>query len=403
MARSGTSRVTTLSSCCAGSIPAVLAACASDSGFLRRYDEVMARMAHETSSGDTWFAANHPESNGRPVAYFCAEFGLHNSVPIYSGGLGVLAGDHCKASSDLGVPLVGVGIFYIKGYFDQRLRLDGWQQDSDEEFDTSLTPLVPISGTSKAGYLATVETSGRPVHVGAWRIMVGRVPIYLLDTNLEVNHPDDRGLMNKLYAGGPDLRLRQEWILGVGGVRVLRALGVDPGVWHANEGHAAFMLIERLREYIVQGMSYADAVREVRARSVFTTHTPVPAGHDSFSVDQLEAVAGPVWKEMGIDRDTFFGLGAHPGAARPLPHDRDRHAALGSSERRLTAPWPGIAEPVARAVAREALGDRADRPCDERRSPRHLDGEPDHGAARCAPRTRMGRPARRAADSGIRC
>ena len=161
-------------------------------------------------------------------------------------------------------------------------------------------------------YLATVETSGRPVHVRAWRMAVGRVPIYLLDTNLEINHPDDRGLMNKLYAGGPDLRLRQEWILGVGGVRVLRAMGVDPGVWHANEGHAAFMLVERLRECVAQGMSYADAVREVRSRSVFTTHTPVPAGHDAFSVEQLEGVAGPAWKEIGIDREAFFGLGAHP-------------------------------------------------------------------------------------------
>ncbi len=292
--------------------PARIAACASDSDFLRRYDDVMVHLGHETSSGDTWFAHAHPELNGRPVAYFCAEFGLHNSVPIYSGGLGVLAGDHCKASSDLGVPMVGVGLFYMKGYFDQRLRLDGWQQDSDEEFDISLTPLIPVSGSRQEDYLATVETSGRPVHVRAWKMMVGRVPIYLLDTNIEINHPDDRGLMNKLYAGGPDLRLRQEWILGVGGVRVLRAMGIDPGVWHANEGHAAFMLVERLRECVVQGMSYADAVHEVRGRSVFTTHTPVPAGHDSFSIDQLEGVTGPVWSDIGIDRESFFGLGAHP-------------------------------------------------------------------------------------------
>lgn len=291
--------------------PAVLAACASDNDFLRRYDDVMARMAHETSSADTWFAQSYPDSNGRPVAYFCAEFGLHASVPIYSGGLGVLAGDHCKASSDLGVPMVGVGLFYMKGYFDQRLRLDGWQQDSDEEFDVTLTPIVPVTGNND-GSLATVDTSGRPVHVRAWKMMVGRLPIFLLDTNLEVNHPDDRGLMNKLYAGGPDLRLRQEWILGVGGVRVLRAMGIDPGVWHANEGHAAFMLVERLREHVAQGMRYADARREVRARSVFTTHTPVPAGHDAFSIDQLESVTGPVWEQIGIDRETFFQLGAHP-------------------------------------------------------------------------------------------
>ena len=296
--------------------PARIAACASDSTFLRRYDDVMERMAHEADHGDTWFRRNYPDLNGGPVAYFCAEFGLHNSVPIYSGGLGVLAGDHCKAASDLGVPLVGVGLFYRKGYFDQRLTLDGWQEDSDVEYDVSATPLVPAAGSNHQPWLTTVESFGRPVHVRAWRMMVGRVPIYLLDTNLETNHPDDRGLMNKLYAGGPELRLRQEWILGVGGVRVLRAMGIEPTVWHANEGHAAFMMIERLRELIVGGASFQDAVRQVRAQSIFTTHTPVPAGHDAFTTEQLEACAGPVWEELGVDRETFFGLGAHPGLPR---------------------------------------------------------------------------------------
>jgi starch phosphorylase len=292
--------------------PARIAACASDSNFLRRYDDVMERMAHEADHGDTWFARNYPDLNGRPVAYFCAEFGLHNSVPIYSGGLGVLAGDHCKSASDLGVPMVGVGLFYRKGYFDQRLNLEGWQEDSDVEYDVSATPLVPVAGSNHQPWLTTVQTFGRPVHVRAWRMEVGRVPVYLLDTNLEANHPEDRALMNKLYAGGPELRLRQEWILGVGGVRVLRAMGIDPAVWHANEGHAAFMMIERLREQIVGGASYKDAVNRVRAQSIFTTHTPVPAGHDAFTFEQIEACAGPAWEEMGIDRETLLGLGTHP-------------------------------------------------------------------------------------------
>ena len=293
--------------------PARLAACASDSDFLRRYDTVMQSMEHEADHSDTWFARNYPDLNGRPVAYFCAEFGLHNSVPIYSGGLGVLAGDHCKSASDLGVPLVGVGLFYRKGYFDQRLSLEGWQEDSDEEYDVSATPLVPVMGSGRQPWVTTVQTSGRPVHVRAWQVMVGRVPIYLLDTNLDANHPDDRGLMNKLYAGGPELRVRQEWILGVGGVRVLRAIGIDPGVWHANEGHAGFMFIERLRELIVAGTPLDQAIQQVRAQSVFTTHTPVPAGHDAFPADQLEACTGPVWEEMGIGREQLLGLGAHPG------------------------------------------------------------------------------------------
>jgi glycogen phosphorylase len=294
--------------------PARIAACASDSDFLRRYDDVMERAERATGDGDSWFSAAYPDlGRDRPVAYFCAEFGLHSSVPIYSGGLGVLAGDHCKSASDLGVPLVGIGLFYMNGYFDQRLNVDGWQEDSDDEFDIASTPLVPLSSPKGEDFLTVVETSGRPVHVRAWRMMVGRVPVYLLDTNLEVNHPEDRELMNKLYAGGPALRLRQEWILGVGGVRVLRALGIDPGVWHANEGHAAFMLIERLREHIAAGASFEEARQRVRASSVFTTHTPVPAGHDFFSVEELEAVTGPVWESMGIDRDTLYGVGKHPG------------------------------------------------------------------------------------------
>ncbi len=292
--------------------PARIAQCASDSDFLRRYDDVLARMQHETTSRDTWFTQHYPDHAGGKVAYFCAEFGLHNSVPIYSGGLGVLAGDHCKASSDLGIPLVGVGLFYQKGYFDQRIRVDGWQEDSDDEFDLSLTPVVPLTGPTGQSVLATVQTSGRPVHVRAFRMLVGRVPVILLDTNLEANHPDDRALMNKLYAGGPDMRLRQEWILGVGGVRVLRALSIEPAVWHANEGHAAFMMIERLREKTAAGTTLRDAIGEVRSQGVFTTHTPVPAGHDAFSYEQLEGCTGPIWDEMGTDRNTLFGLGAHP-------------------------------------------------------------------------------------------
>ncbi len=293
--------------------PARIAACASDSVFLRRYDEVMAAFHEYLTSPDTWLAHHRPELVGQPIAYFCAEFGLHNSVPIYSGGLGVLAGDHLKSASDMGVPIVGVGLFYTNGYFDQKVGLDGWQHDSDEVFDLTTTPLEPVIGAGGERWLTTVETSGRPVHVSAWRMMVGRVPVYLLDTNLEANHPDDRGLMNKLYAGGPALRIRQEWILGVGGVRVLRAVGITPVAWHANEGHAAFMFVERLRELVESGVAFDEAVRQVRRHSVFTTHTPVPAGHDFFPNQELLAVAGPVWEQLGVNAETFFNIGRLPG------------------------------------------------------------------------------------------
>lgn len=285
---------------------------AADPVFVARYDAVMAWFAAEQDSAGTWFARRHPEVARQPVAYFCAEFGLHASVPIYSGGLGVLAGDHCKAASDLGVPLVGVGLFYLKGYFDQRLRLDGWQEDSDEETDPALTPLSPLYGSRGEPWLTTVTTFGRPVHVRAWTMPVGRVTLYLLDTDLAENDPEDRPLLSRLYAGGPDLRLRQEWILGVGGVRVLRAAGLDPGAWHANEGHAAFMMVERVRERLAAGERWDDAVREVRRTTVFTTHTPVPAGHDIFDAEQVARCAAGFWGDLPVDESALPRLGAHP-------------------------------------------------------------------------------------------
>ena len=291
--------------------PARLAACASDPGFLALYDRVLDAFHRALTSRNTWFQDHYPDLT-RPVAYFCAEFGLHNSVPIYSGGLGILAGDHLKSASDLGVPLVGVGLFYTKGYFDQRLRIDGWQEDSDVRFELDSTPLDRVAGPSGEPFLTVVRTFGRPVHVGAWRMRVGRVPVYLLDTNLEQNDLADRDLSGKLYAGGPDMRLRQEWILGVGGVRVLRAVGLDPAAWHANEGHAAFMLVERLRELVTGGMPFAQAVEEVRARSIFTTHTPVPAGHDRFSREEVLACADSVWTELDIPPDEFLAIGRQP-------------------------------------------------------------------------------------------
>ena len=294
-------------------VPAArLVAAANDPHVLARYAEIMRWSKHEQTTAGTWFAKTWPDLRGKTIAYFCAEFGLHNSVPIYSGGLGVLAGDHCKAASDLGVPLVGVGILYRNGYFDQGINADGRQQDTDQQYDISMTPIMPLSGPGGVPHLATVPCFGRDVRIRAWRLDVGRVPIYLLDTDLPENHADDRPLLSKLYAGGPALRLRQEWLLGVGGVRVLRALDVQPSAWHANEGHAAFMLVERVREFVAAGVPYDNAVSRVRASSTFTTHTPVPAGHDMFEQDQVAECAGPVWEEMGIHREQFFSMGHHP-------------------------------------------------------------------------------------------
>ena len=291
--------------------PARLQARTRDPEFMALFEQVRKKAKFEMS-GTTWFSEEFPDLQGKQVAYFCAEFGIHKSVPIYSGGLGVLAGDHCKASSDLGVPLMGIGLLYLKGYFDQRLTLDGWQVDNEAPFDPQITPLEPILHPERGRAIANVTLYRRTIHVGAWRMKVGRTPILLLDSNLEENRPEDRDLTQKLYQGGHQNRLCQEWILGVGGVRVLRALGIQPDAWHANEGHAAFMMVERVKELVEEGATMDQAVARVRASGVFTTHTPVPAGHDSFSAEQVDETLGHYWSEHGISREQFLSFGAQP-------------------------------------------------------------------------------------------
>lgn len=299
--------------------PARLEACANDPAIVFLYDLVMSAYRRSTGAQDTWFARQYPGVPG-PIAYFCTEFGFHNSVPIYSGGLGVLAADHIKAASDLGVPMVAVGLLYTRGYFDQRVRLDGWQEDTNPPFDPTITPLMRLKAPSGDDHLATVRIHGREVRVTAWRLLVGRNPVYLLDTDLDGNTPEDRSMVQALYAGGVDNRLKQEAILGIGGVRVLRALGIAPQIWHANEGHAALMLIERLRELLAAGVPMDTAIAEVRRTSIFTTHTPVPAGHDVFSTEQIEAIVGPMEKEFGIPSERLRELSAVPSEPEPRFH-----------------------------------------------------------------------------------
>jgi starch phosphorylase len=289
--------------------PHRLERCVGDPVFLERYDAIMTRFGRLPDATGTWFHDAYPELVHKSIAYFSAEFALHRSIPVYSGGLGVLAGDLCKEASDLGVPVIGVGLFYHKGYFDQRVGVDGWQRDSEDPVDTTSSPVTRVLTPDGDSTLVRLETSGREVHIGAWRAMAGRVPIYLLDTDLERNEPDDRELAARLYTVATERRLRQEWVLGVGGVRLLRALGLAPVVWHANEGHAAFMYVERLRELVAEGVSPVEAEGRIRSTSVFTTHTPVPAGHDSFSMEEIERVAGPFWNAMGITRQRFAELG----------------------------------------------------------------------------------------------
>ena len=289
-----------------------LAQAASDPGYLARYAAVMAAFDAYMQPGPrhTWYAREHGDLQARTIAYFSAEFGLHERLPIYSGGLGILAGDHCKTASDLGLPFVGVGFLYPQGYFQQRIDADGRQQATYEKLDFAEVPATPALGADGEQVVIHVELPGRRAYAQVWRIQVGRAPIFLLDTDVEQNAAGDRELSARLYGGDQQMRISQEVMLGIGGVRALRALGVQPAVWHMNEGHAAFLQLERIRELVRdQGLSVDAALWAVRSDALFTTHTPVPAGNDSFSYDLMDRYFSTYWGSVGLTRERFLELG----------------------------------------------------------------------------------------------
>ena len=290
-----------------------LEAAAADATFLSLYDTAVSAFDNERKDGDSWYATNHAGTFSGPVAYFSMEFALHNSLPIYAGGLGVLAGDLCKESSDLGIPMVAVGFMYPQGYFRQRISADGWQEEEYQELDFSKAPVTPIlSGTGKK-CLAEVKLKNRTLHIGAWLVNLGRVNLYLLDTALEENDPQDQQLSSRLYTADRDHRLQQEIMLGIGGVRVLRALGIRPSIWHANEGHTAFMMVERIREAVAAGDTFDKALEGVQKTTIFTTHTPVPAGHDIFFNELISQYFDNYWSSLKLDREAFLDLGRNSG------------------------------------------------------------------------------------------
>src|SRR5579859_3284878 len=258
----------------------------------------------------TWGARNAGILRPRPVAYFSAEFGLHESIPEYSGGLGVLAGDHIKSASDLGIPLIGVGLFYGQGYFRQQLDANGWQQEDYLQTDVNQLPMEPAIGTNGAPVMVQIETRGGPIRAKVWRMKVGRCDLFLLDSNVEGNAPEDVTLTSRLYGGDGRIRIRQELLLGIGGFRALRAMGVTPGVLHLNEGHSGFAVLEAIRSRMEdEGLSFDDAVPRVSREVVFTTHTPVPAGHDRFSAEHIEEHLGPLRDSLGLSQERLMALG----------------------------------------------------------------------------------------------
>ncbi len=258
----------------------------------------------------TWGAKNAGVLRPRPVAYFSAEFGLHESLPIYSGGLGVLSGDHIKSASDLDIPLVGIGLFYSQGYFRQRLDWHGWQREEYFETDVTQLPMEAAIGKSGEPVMVEIETRSGVLRAKVWRVKVGRRDLLLLDSNVPGNAPEDRELTSRLYGGDGRVRIRQEVLLGVGGMRALKAMGITPGVLHLNEGHSAFAVLEAIRARMEEeGLSFEEAAPKVYREVVFTTHTPVPAGHDRFNAGLIEEHLGPLRDRLGLSLDRLMGIG----------------------------------------------------------------------------------------------
>lgn len=293
---------------------------AEDAAFVSRL-EACAKDLATYLSRRTWFEETFPEEVGKTqIAYFCAEFGVSEALPVYSGGLGILAGDHLKAASDLGIPLVGVGLLYARGYFRQRLAPDGWQQEVYPTYDFFQHPLSLLRGEDEQPLRIEVEFPDRTVTCQIWKAMVGRIPLYLLDSNVLENAPTDQGITDTLYGGDEEMRIRQEMILGIGGMKALKVVGVEPTVCHMNEGHAAFLSLERIRQFMVANkVDFRTARQVVVPGNVFTTHTPVPAGFDLFTPNLLERYLSKTLADMDLGFNNFLRLGRidrdNPGEA----------------------------------------------------------------------------------------
>jgi starch phosphorylase len=278
------------------------------------------RMLEYLEADRTWGAKNAGVLRPHPVAYFSAEFGVHESLPVYSGGLGVLAGDHIKSASDLDIPLVGIGLFYGQGYFRQRLDLAGWQREEYLKTDVNQMAMEVAIGEDRRPVVVEIETRSGKIQAKVWRVKVGRRDLLLLDSDVEGNAPEDRELTSRLYGGDLRIRIRQELLLGVGGLRALKALGISPGVLHLNEGHSAFAVLEAIRMRMEEeGLAFDAAIPRVSREVVFTTHTPVPAGHDRFDAGLIEEHIGPLRESLGLSKESLLGLGReNPGNSDEL-------------------------------------------------------------------------------------
>ena len=279
-----------------------------DRYYLDFYDRMLKSFDDYMQNRRTWFRTTYPQRNNELVAYFSSEYGLHETLPIYAGGLGVLSGDHLKGASDIGLPTVAVGFLYTQGYFSQRITEDGWQEARNVSLLFEELPILPIVDENDQPATVQVELPGRVVSLRIWQIQVGRVPLLLLDSNIEPNSQYDRELTARLYTSDLESRISQEIILGVGGVRALRRLGYQPTVWHMNEGHSAFLGLERARELVQAGQEFETARKSIAQSSTFTTHTPVPAGNDEFPLWLIDKYFWHLWPQLGLNREQFIEL-----------------------------------------------------------------------------------------------
>ncbi len=289
---------------------------ASDKAYLAHMDRVLNAL-DTYMTGETWFSRTYPQLRDARIAYFSMEFGIHESLPIYSGGLGLLSGEHLKSASDLGLPLVGVGLMYRQGYFHQRLTTDGWQLEEYPSIDFYQVPCTPVKLPSGDPLLVEIPVGKRTVAIQVWKVQVGRVPLYLLDTDVLTNDPKDREITYRLYGGDNEMRIRQEIVLGIGGLRVLERMGINPDVCHMNEGHSAFLTIERIRRVMQeQGLDFGESREAVTPSHVFTTHTPVSAGIDRFENSLIEQYLEPYLPSIRLSLPEFTALGKMDAADR---------------------------------------------------------------------------------------
>ena len=286
-----------------------LESAAADTSYQEEYDRILAVFDAYMGSTATWFAREYPQYKDHQMAYFSFEFGLHESMPFYAGGLGILSGDHLKEASDLGMPIVGMGFIYKHGYFMQKITEDGWQETGTFHFEFEEMPIISLVDDKGDAVTVSVDLPGRTVKARVWMLQVGRVPLFLLDTSNSGNEKTDKALTSQLYSGDPEIRISQEILLGIGGVRALRTLGFDPSLWHMNEGHSAFLTLERVREFITTGLPFEKAVEEVRKNNIFTTHTPVPAGNDQFPMWMIDKYFPVYWGQLYLTREQFIDLG----------------------------------------------------------------------------------------------